>query len=67
MSIDESAKNVTSDAGREREITLRSPVDRYCRNCQEVALVYDTATDGARCRACGELDVIATRTRTGDR
>jgi ribosomal protein S27E len=29
--------------------------DRYCRNCNDVALAYDPTAERPRCRSCGKL------------
>lgn len=59
MSIEKSPTADASDASQEVGYLLRSRLDRHCRHCDEVALVYDTDADAARCRACGELDRIS--------
>lgn len=45
-----------ADAGNAAVLRLSSGVDRRCRHCHDVALVYDVVAEMARCRTCGELD-----------
>lgn len=52
----EDTSTTGSDPDRPTGLRLSSGVDRRCRHCHDVALVYDVVAEGARCRTCGELD-----------
>lgn len=56
MSVNEGVTTEMSDARGAVGLSLRSRVDRRCPHCDDVALVYDTDADAARCRSCGKLD-----------
>jgi hypothetical protein len=53
MAVNDSKSAAAVGGGPSSEARMTG--DRYCRHCSEIALAYDPAVDGPRCRSCGEL------------